>query len=591
MFKNWKLKPKIPPELLKSYPNLHPVVAQLLYNRELLENGQYKEFLEAGYEGLNDPFLFKDMQKATERIWKAIDNNQKITIYGDYDADAVTANAVLRQAFYYLGFENVNSYIPDRFTEGYGVNLEALSKIKDDGTKLVITVDCGTNSAQAAKWCFENGMDFIITDHHEIIGDAPEFFALVNPKNRGDNYPDANITGVGVAFKMVQALLSDEIRVQSRFNQLFSPEGTFGHSSPILGRVNGYVKGYEKWLLDLVAIGTVADCHSLTGENRIFVKYGLKVLGKTKWPGLKALFVTAKLDFLKKGPSVYTLGFVLAPRLNAAGRLEHAGIALDLLLEKEYSQALEKAAELENINRRRQNLTLQVVSEAKEQALKINDRKFLVVMGDDWPQGVVGLAAGRLADEFKKPVIVLTKLGEEAVGSARTAGDYNVVEALKYAAQHLIAFGGHIQAAGLTLKTKEFKNFYKKLLEHADKHINSNVSHDVLELEASLLPEHLSLEVVEEISRLEPFGVGNPPPKFLIEDLKLELIKKVGNGGLHVQMRLRSGGKLHSAIWFRAGERAAGFSPGDLLSVVCELTEDSWNGNSNLKLKIAEVEK
>ncbi|MDE2312464.1 MAG: DHH family phosphoesterase, partial [Patescibacteria group bacterium] len=371
MPKNWQVKTKIPEadkeaisQILSGGLEARPgsdrseakncagVLAQLLYNRGLREQRQIEDFLRPRYEKLHDPFLFKDMGKAVDRIWAALERGEKIVIYGDYDADAVTANAVLQQAFRYLGVA-VDSYIPDRFSEGYGVNIEALQNIINNGPGVIITVDCGTNSTDAADFCRQRGTDLIITDHHEVIGELPKAYALINPKNAGDAYPDSNITGVGVAFKLASALLCDQ-RAKSR-----APK---------------YVQGYEKWLLDLVAIGTVADCHSLLGENRLLVSYGLQVLPKTRWAGLRALAAVAGLDFGQKPPDAYALGFVIAPRLNAAGRLEHANIALHLLLEQDAATAQQKATALEAINRRRRDVTQQVLSEAREQALRYQDR-------------------------------------------------------------------------------------------------------------------------------------------------------------------------------------------------------------------------
>ncbi len=416
MPKIWKLKSQIPEDVAEKLSEYAKFVKQLLFNRGLLKKDEVDIFLDSKYENLHSPFLFKDMEKAVERIWQAIENKEKICIYGDYDADAVTANAVLGQTFKFLGVE-VSSYIPDRFTEGYGVNLEALSKIKDQGSKIIITVDCGTNSLDAVEFCAANNIDFIITDHHEIIGETPKAYALINPKNPDDTYPYREITGVGVAFKLACGLLSKKDKVTSSmsYRNFLSQE----HHQPknIRDPEQGkeldpgseagmahkeYTGGYEKWLLDLVAIGTVADCHSLMGENRLLVKYGLKVLAKTKWIGLKALMEEAGLDPLTKILDTYSLGFVIAPRLNAAGRLEHAGIALDLLLETDPVLAKQKAQNLEAINTRRQGLTASVLSEAREQVLMLKDRKVLVLMGEGWPKGIMGLVAGKIAEEEQK---------------------------------------------------------------------------------------------------------------------------------------------------------------------------------------------
>ena len=574
MSKIWKLKEKISVKQAPKYEKFGAFLGQLLYNRELEEESEIKDFLSPEYTKLPDPFLFQDMNKAAERIWKAVEAGEKMVIYGDYDADAVTANAVLRQTFKLLGAD-VTSYIPDRFSEGYGVNLEALKKIKNQGAKVIITVDCGTNSVEAAQFCKESGIDFIITDHHEIIGALPAAFALINPKNDFDNYPHREITGVGVAFKLACAILKNPK------SEILNPK---------------LKPGAEKWLLDLVAIGTVADCHSLLGENRILVKYGLKVLEKTRWVGLRALIKSAGLLAegtpsnpkgvlaWKKAPDTYTLGFVIAPRLNAAGRLEHADIALDLLLEEHLDDAKVKAEKLEKINSRRQEATQRILSEAKERALLLSDRKVLVIMSDDWHKGVVGLVAGRLAEDFYKPTIVLQAEGEEATGSARTVGNFNVVEALKYASDHLVRFGGHKQAAGLTLRTENFEIFYQTILEYAEKQ-EGEPAGPILELEAELTAEDLTLQTFELVSALEPFGVGNPRPKFLIRNARVISQRQVGGEGKHLQMQIEVGETSISAIAFN-------FRPmegSEIFDVACELIQDGWNGRRQLKLRVVDV--
>jgi len=564
MNKIWKLKPRIPEELSSAYGEYDPLLAQLLYNRGLVEKDKIEEFLEPQYERLHSPFLFKGMEKAVERIWQAIDENQKITVYGDYDADAVTANAVLRQVFHYLNHQNIDSYIPDRFSEGYGLNLEALQKISDTGCKLIVTVDCGTNSVDAAEFCKKSGIDLIITDHHEIIGEAPAALALINPKNQKDNYPDPNITGVGVAFKLVGAILKNpksEIR-----NPKLKP-------------------GSEKWLLDLVAIGTVADCHDLLGENRILVKYGLVVLQKTRWPGLRSLAAVSDLNFSTKPPDTYTLGFIIAPRLNAAGRLEHANIALDLLLEENLVSAQQKAQALNELNLRRQDTTARIMSEAREQALLLKDRKVLVLMNENWHKGVVGLVAGKIAEEFSRPSVVLQMEGLEATGSARTVGDFNVVEALKYSSKHLIRFGGHKQAAGLTLNPENFDGFYRSMLDYADQNLSDDDSSPVLELEAELSESQLSIVNCQLLSKLEPFGFGNVKPKFLLKNAGIVSQKQVGASGQHLQMQIKVGDTIIPSIAFnfRPVESSGSYD------IACELMEDGWNGRKQLKLRVVDI--
>lgn len=564
MAKIWKLKNQ---DSDAAWPGLPPLLARLLKNRGIMETGKAQEFLNPQYEGLHSPFLFRDMEKCVNRIWQAIENQEKICVYGDYDADAVTACAVLLQTFRHLG-ARAEYYIPDRFSEGYGVNLDALEKIKAQGATLVITVDCGTNSVDAAEWCRQNNIDLIITDHHEIIGPAPQAYGLINPKNSDDNYPYREITGVGVAFKLATAIL--ENRKSEIGNRKFT-------------------KGYEKWLLDLVAIGTVADCHSLLGENRILVKYGLKVLQKTRWIGLRELIKSAGLDFSQKPPDSYTLGFVIAPRLNAAGRLEHAGVALDLLLETDLQKARLAAEKLEDINQRRQQLTQRVLSEAVAAAELIADRKVLAVMGRDWPKGVVGLVAGRLVEIFHKPAFVLEQGESEATGSARSVGEFNVVEGLKSAAGHLLKFGGHQQAAGLTLRVEQFEIFYQKLLQYADAHLSDDDLSPVLNLDAELDESELSVEVCRLLKQLEPFGVGNPRPKFFIGKAQILSARSVGAAGQHSQYQFKKGGRVVGGIAFNSAPLEKKVKVGDTVDIAAELMEDNWNNKSQVKLKIADL--
>src|SRR3989344_3725501 len=578
MSKNWKLKSEIPQDIAEKLKDHLPLIRQLLYNRGLIEKDQIEKFLTPKYEELHNPFLFKDMQKAVDRIWQAIDGNEQITIYGDYDADAVTANAVLQQTFRYLGV-GVESYIPDRFTEGYGINLEALLKIKDRGSKIIITVDCGTNSIDAAEFCAKNKIDLIITDHHEVIGELPKAYAVINPKNPNDGYPYSEITGVGVAFKLACGILSQKLRIK---------DSALAKATADKKGLK-IIAGYEKWLLDLVAIGTVADCHSLLGENRILVKYGLKVLAKSKWAGLRAISEIANLDLIAKPPDTYTLGFIVAPRLNAAGRLEHANIALNLLLETNTAAAQQKATDLEQINTRRQQMTERVSSEAKSAAELIQDRKILVVSGKDWPKGIVGLVAGKLAESFNKPTIVLSEEGDEATGSARSAGELDILESLKATSEYLVRFGGHAQAAGLTLKTENLEKFYQKLLEYAEQNLSNEGLGRELKLEAELGEQQLSIETHQLLESLEPFGVDNHKPKFLITSLKITTLRPVGAAKQHLQLKMQKGSRQIDGIAFNQGFLEKTLKLGDTIDAAAELIEDGWNGRRDVKLRIIDI--
>ncbi len=525
------------------------------------------------YHNLYDPFLFKEMQTAIDRTWQALNNNEKILVYADYDADAVTANSVLQQTFRYLGVQ-VESYIPDRFTEGYGLNIEAFEKIKEMGVNLVITVDCGTNSVDVAEFCSANGIDLIITDHHEITGETPKSFALINPKNPEEHYPDDQITGVGVAYKFAKALLSQTEHVIA-FKGIPAEE---------------YQAEWDKWLLDLVAIGTVADCHSLLGENRILVKFGLKVLQKTKWIGLRQLVENAGVDVKTQNPDSKTIGFTIAPRINAAGRLEHADIALKLLTTNDFAEAITLANRVEEINRRRQDLTNRIASEAREQAELMLDRKILLLHHESWAKGLVGIVAGKLAEQYGKPVIVLERGETESTGSARTSGNFDILESLKSVSHRLIRFGGHKQAAGLTAKTSELNEIYAEILKYADENWPKEKSEPVLAIDAELREEDLTLDCFEDIAQLEPFGQGNPKPIFALRDARVTSFRAVGANKQHLQLQVMVGQTQLDCIGFSMAHLSARMDFGSKISVAGELMADSWNGNKKLKMRLIDIE-
>jgi single-stranded-DNA-specific exonuclease len=571
MAKQWLLAPALPAEYLEQFPEQNRLVLQLLHNRGISPNN-VERFLQPEYANLYSPFLFQEMEQAANRIWEAIEKKEKIYIYGDYDADAVTANAVLQQTFRYLGVE-ASSYIPDRFSEGYGLNVEAFKKLKAAGAQVIITVDCGTNSVVEAEYCRDNGIDLIITDHHEITGATPAAFALVNPKNPADLYPDDQITGVGVAYKLAVALLSNQTQVCSVKG---IPESE-------------YVPEWDKWLLDLVAIGTVADVHSLLGENRILVRFGLKVMQKTKWIGLRQLMENAGIDRAHDVLDTRTLGFVIAPRINAAGRLEHADIALNLLIAQDFGQAIELSNQLEEINRRRKDLTARIVSEAKSEAELILDRRVLLLANANWPKGLVGIVAGKLADQYKRPVLVLEKGEVESTGSARSSGDFDIVECLKVNAHLLVKYGGHKQAAGLTVASENLDQLYQEILRFADAQPMTENQADILQLEAELAPEDLRMEIAEDIARLEPFGEGNPVPNFMVKGVELVNFRLVGAKQQHLQLQVRAGEVPLECIGFNFGYIANKLTAGVKLELAGELITDSWQGMKKLKLKLLDI--
>lgn len=560
------------PWRVKSDEKTDTLLERILKLRGHTDPEETKVFLEPKYENLLDPFLFPDMAKSVERIWSAIENKEPIAVYADYDADAVTAAAVVLRGLEYLGVPT-DFYIPDRFQEGYGLNIEAFEKIKQKGAKVVITVDCGTNSCDVADWCKSQQIDLIITDHHEVIGDLPQSFSLINPKNPQEPYPDKQLTGAGVAYKLAQGLFADHDRVSKRREE----------------QGQAHAKGWEKWLLDAASIGTVADCHTLLGENRIIVKYGLEVLGKTKWPGIRALLEGLKLGSERK-LDARSIGFQIAPRINAAGRLEHAGIALKLFLENDPSESSLLANMLEKINLRRQGITERIISEATEQAIIQTDREILVLAGDDWHLGVVGVVAGRMAEQFSKPTIVLGGSGEHLfTGSARSRSGFNTVHALEYSAQHLVKFGGHAGAAGLTLEKAKLSEFTSSVLEYHRLNKTEEKEPDTLELDTELFEEDLNLKEIESLEKLEPLGMGNPEPKFLLKNAEVININLLGKEQQHTKFMFKIGTTTVEGISFSRAKEFAWIKVGHIVDVACTASINEWRNRKTISLKIIDI--
>ena len=555
MKKQWKLKELVGTQLLElpEYPQL---ILRLLALRGITEAEAIRDFLDPDYEKLRNPFLFREMQRSVDRIEQAIANQEVVAIYADYDADAVTACAVAYLALTKLGAK-VIYYIPDRFSEGYGMSAEGINQLHAQNAKVVITVDCGINARSEADICKGLGIDLIITDHHEVIAELPAAYSIINPKNPTDNYPFPYLTGVGVAYKLVQAL--------------FSKSST----------------GWEKWLLDLVAIGTVADLQNLTDENRILVSFGLKVLPKTRWPGLAALIRVAGIEGQKF--DTFTLGFILAPPINAAGRIKHADIAFKLLIEQNPAVADKLAIELIDLNRQRQMLTDQVLSEARAQVEINSDKKIILVSGLEWPKGVVGLVAGKLMEEYNRPVLVVSVDSQGiATGSARSTVDFDIVSALGYAKEHIQKYGGHKQAAGLTLHGDNLEKLHQKLLEYAES-LNLTTQDRVIHVDAEVLPEDVTWQNLELLEKLAPFGMGNPKPKLLGRSLEIIDYKTVGNANQHLKLKVKFGEHLLEAIAFNQGFWASQITMGIKLDCVFELSANEWNGRKDMQLKISDI--
>ena len=537
-----------------------PLLAAILTARGFETVEKATKFLNPAYEDLHEPFLMHGVREAAERILQAIERNEKILIWGDYDVDGTTGTTLLRSVIRTLGGEST-FHIPNRFTEGYGVNTPALQKAKADGVSLAITVDCGIRSFEPLEWAKENGLDVIVTDHHlsdESRGNPPAF-AVVNPNQPGCEYPDKNLAGVGVAFKLAHAMLREK-----------------GHAD----KIND--------LLKITAIGTVADIMQLTGENRSIVALGLRDLPKTKNWGLKALMEVADC---RSDMTSYDIGFRIAPRINAAGRMEVAKHVVDLLECEDFNEARRLANLLDSRNRERQKMQQQITELALLETDKLSETKFVVVSGEGWHRGVIGLAASRIAERVYRPTIVLSCENGVAHGSARGIPNFHLLQAMESCSELFEQFGGHAAAAGMKLKTGNIE----KLREMLDIHASNTLSEDqlvpVLKIDAHVSSETLSLAMVEELKRFEPFGAGNPKPVFVTKDLSIDEEPFVMKEK-HLKLKLAgSSGKRFEAVWWDGVERSKGCTlrRGNGIELAYTPEANVWQGNTRLQLVVEDL--
>jgi len=570
MEKEWKIKNQEVLAFGEIAGEYHPVILKLLGNRGFKNSAEIKKFFDFDYDtDIGNPFLFKEMEKAVARIITAKEKNEKIAIFGDYDADGVTAAALLFETLNNLGFSEVITYIPDRQIEGYGMNKEALNFLQKSKVNLIITVDCGITNKEETALAQKLGMDVVITDHHHIPKVLPAAIALINPQMENSGYGFKNLAGVGVAFKLAQALY-----------QKMDPENI----------------EKLKWLLDLVAIGTVADCVPLLFENRILVKYGLVVLSKTRRAGLLEMFKVGRIKIGENDfPDTHKIAFQVAPRINAAGRMDHANFAYNLILEKSRVKACDLALEIEDKNQKRQKITSEIVREVRILAEgPFKDKELIFAENEHWPIGILGLVAGKITDEFNKPTAVFQKQQDEFVGSLRSIPQINIIEKIEQCSDLLKKFGGHSQAAGVTLKKENFDAFYKKLSQLIANELDGKKMLPTLEIDLEIAAKDVSWELLGEIRKMEPFGKENEEPVFLVRNLKVGEIKVVGNGSKHLKISVlaEDSPKVFDGIGFGMGEKFSQIiQAGDKVDAVVNLQEDEWNGNRKIQLQIIDLRK
>lgn len=568
--KNWKIKKifsekEFSDNLRKKY-NL--VILSLLKNRGVEKEEEIEKYFNFDYEkDLSDPLKIYGMEKVVDRIALAIKNKEKVVIFGDYDADGVSASALLYETFSALGVADIVCYIPDRQLEGYGMNDEALENLKKEKVSLIVTVDCGITNVSEIEKARELKMDVIITDHHHAPEVLPKAFVIINPNIPDSGFTFNQLAGVGVAFKLAQALYLK-----------LAPEKT----------------EQLKWLLDLVALGTIADCVSLTGENRTLVKYGLIVLSKTKRVGFQEMFKVGRIDISEdKSPEVSKIAFQVAPRINAAGRMNHASVAYNLLIEKNPVLARDMALEVESNNQKRQKVTKEIFQEIQVLATSsFKDKKFIFAESEHWPVGILGLVAGKITEEFQKPTIVMQRQEKEFVGSLRSIPEINIVEMLEKCSELLIKFGGHSQAAGVRISHENKEKFCQKMSSLVEEELREKEIVPILEIDAQISPEDIDWEFVSELRKMEPFGQGNRDPLFCMRNMSVVDFKVVGNGEKHLKLSLRGEGtspKIFEAIGFGMAQKFPEIKKDDKIDAAFNLSEDEWNGNKKIQMKVVDM--
>lgn len=547
-------------ELLTNRLNISPLTAKVLINRGINTVEDARNFLDTDLKHLHDPFLLIDMDRAVERIIRAINKGETICIYGDYDADGVTSTSILSIIFNELNAKYFY-YIPNRLKEGYGLNLKATTYIVDRKASLLITVDCGITSFDEVEYLNNNGIDVIITDHHQCKDILPSALAIVNPNRSDDEYPFGNLAGVGVAFKLIQALL---IKLDIPIN-------------------------YES-LLPIVALGTVADVMPLVGENRIIVKNGLELMEKSKNLGIKALLEVT--DLKDKKLSAYHMGFVLGPRLNAAGRLGDPTTGVLLLTAVNYDKALSLAEKLDEENKTRQDLEEEILKDIDqliETKVDLEKDKVIVLASDKWHSGVIGICASKVTDKYFRPTILFSIEDDLARGSARSIPTFDIYDGLLRCSNMFEKFGGHRQAAGILIKTEKIDQFRDSINLVASDILDEEdfVKEVVVDCEVS--SEDVTLNTIEEINGLEPFGIDNPSPKFIFTDGFIKYIRQIGKNNNHLKIQFENKDKLIDGIGFNLGDYGNILSNGDLIDIIVNLDINEYMGNVNPQFIIKEI--
>lgn len=551
------------------------LLAQLLVNRGI-DPGQKEAFLAPSWEeGTHSPFAFTRMQEAVDTMMDALESGVPIVIHGDYDADGVSGTTLLfgavQEIAEKLGWKaKISTFLPDREKDGYGVAMHTIERMAGEGVELLVTVDCGIANGLELGRAHELGMQVIVCDHHQLGQHFPEHAIVLHPLAPGEAYPNKTLCGTGVAFKFASALI---IEAQKR-----------GASFP---------QGYEKWFLDLVAIATVTDVMPLTGENRVLEYYGLRVLQKTRRPGLRALVEMSGTEFADIDTTA--IGFRIGPRLNAAGRMASASAAFETLAATTPEEAADKASVLERLNRDRQGVFQEMYKEAVAQveASYMNDQ-LLVVYAAHWMPGIVGLIAGRLQNDFGKPAFALTNVGDHVVGSGRSLGGLHLVELMNACGEELyIKRGGHPQACGLSLHGPEMIELFRERGNtFARSYYGVDGPRDVLNIDAVYAPSEVSWDLHALLMQCAPFGEGNRPPVFAVRDMVIDETVRMGATGAHLRFLTHEpNGKKITFVGFGFGHLATTLRTGDRIDIAYEIEVNTWNGKRSLQYRVVDVKK
>ena len=546
----WKIPYSRPDSRILEEAGVSPLLARILASRGITDPQEAMGLLISGPEQLHDPMTMLGMRDACERIRKAIAEKEQVAVYGDYDVDGITATCLLTDYLRSCGL-SCGWYIPDRDEEGYGLNAAALQKLRDGGSRLVITVDCGITAVEEANFARSIGLDLIITDHHECRDDAlPDACAVIDPKRAEDPYPNAELAGVGVAFKLACACSSDPLEVLNRY-------------------------------ADLVAVGTIADVMPLTGENRFLVREGLKKLESNPRPGFYAMMNEPGAP--PRRPTAGFIGFTMAPRLNAAGRLGQTEKAENLLLSTSQQEAEALAAKLRELNRERQRIENEIWQDAQAQLKGITPDEPIVLASDSWHQGVIGIAASRLADQYGVPTVMVCFSGDSGKGSCRSCSGFNLYQALAACSEYLEGFGGHALAAGLNLRREALPGFRRALRDYYRSHLpekKPDISCDLLLCDSELL----SIENVRDLDKLEPYGSANPKPILCICDVPLLNAYGVGAEKQHLKFSVEFDGKRFDGIFFSRTKEALGIKIGDRVDIAFTPQINEYMGNVSVQL-------